>query len=654
MKKGVLISIVQFLTVAAFSQQKSDTLPEVVIRSPFTSSTISPLTLSNISRQEILEKNYGQEPSIILSKTPSVTYYTDAGSGSGYSYFRLRGIDQTRINMSLNGVPLNEPEDQGVYFSNYPDFLESISGVQIQRGSSFSKQGVASYGGSLYFESLLFKDSAEKHLSAGYGSFGLYRINGSVKTGLRNGFGMYARGSVLHSNGYKDHSGNTSHSVFLSPGYWGEKHKLYIISFFGNQENDLAWIGAPLDSIQKNPRYNANSRQEKDVFRQAHIQLHHEWQMNARNRLHTAVFYNHLKGNYDFDLNNFIGLPSDSELYNYAFNSDFIGASFYHAYASKKFTWYNGAQSQWYNRRHTGSEKSMGVLYGNTGYRKESSVFSKGIFTAGKWDLLGDVQYRYSSFIYAGDEVMPGQHWNFLNGTFAVSYSIKNNLRAYFSIAQTNREPTRNDLFLGNDNLIDFNPVKPERATDYEAGLKYFSEKAWVYSNFYFMNFRDEITLNGQIGPSGVPLHSNAAKSYRAGFELDALYRLPAGFELRNQSSISVNRIRENDVKLRPVLSPAFILNQEIRWVKQNFQTGLTVRYQSESWIDFANTAKLPGFTVLNWDGSYRFQKITFFVFVNNLANKRYYSNGLITAMGVPGYFVQAPLNIFTGIRCSW
>src|ERR1700754_2294234 len=141
-----------FCAHAAFAQQKSDTLPEVVVRSPFTNSTLSPLTLSNISRKEILEKNYGQEPSIVLSKTPSVTYYTDAGSGSGYSYFRLRGIDQTRINMSLNGIPLNEPEDQGVYFSNYPDFLESISGVQIQRGSSFSKQGVASYGGSLYFE----------------------------------------------------------------------------------------------------------------------------------------------------------------------------------------------------------------------------------------------------------------------------------------------------------------------------------------------------------------------------------------------------------------------------------------------------------------------------------------------------------------------
>jgi iron complex outermembrane receptor protein len=551
------------LTNHVFSQQQSDTskLPEIVVRSPFSSATMSPVTLSNISRKELLEKNYGQEPSIILSKTPSVTFYTDAGSGAGYSYFRLRGIDQTRINMSLNGVPLNEPEDQGVYFSNYPDFLESISGVQVQRGTGFSKQGVAAYGGSLYLESLLFKDSAQKHLSAGYGSFGSYRVNASMNTGTRKGLGLYLRGSHLHSDGYKDHSGNTSHSAFLSPGYWGEKHKVYVVSFFGSQKNDLAWIGAPLDSIQKNPRFNANSRQEKDVFRQAHIQLHHDWQLNKQNRLHTGFFYNYLKGNYDFDLNNFLGMPPGNELYNYAFSSDFAGAFFYHAHTSQKFTWYNGVQTQWYNRRHTGSEKSMGVLYGNTGYRKESSVYTRGILSLGKWDLLGDIQYRYSSFTYTGDELMPGQHWNFLNGTFGLSYAIKNNLRLYFSLAQTHREPTRNDLFIGNDNLsrdgngeLLFNPVKPERAMDWEAGLKYFSEKTWLFANVYFMNFRNEITLNGQIGPTGVPLHSNAAKSYRAGLELDAMYRFANGFELRNQSSASLNRVRENDVKLRPVL----------------------------------------------------------------------------------------------------
>jgi iron complex outermembrane receptor protein len=234
-------------------------------------------------------------------------------------------------------------------------------------------------------------------------------------------------------------------------------------------------------------------------------------------------------------------------------------------------------------------------------------------------------------------------------------------LRLYFSLAQTHREPTRNDLFIGNDNLsrdgngdLLFNPVKPEHVTDWEAGIKYFGERGYLFGNLFYMHFRDEITLNGQIGPTGLPLHSNAAKSFRSGLEVDALYRFKNGIELRNQSSASINRIRENEVKLHPVLSPAVIINQEIRWVRNNWQTGLLLRYQGKSYIDFANTAQLPAYAILNWDGSYRFQKLTLFAVVNNLTNKRYYNNGLITAGGVPGYFVQAPLNAHAGIRLTW
>ncbi len=276
--------------------------------------------------------------------------------------------------MSLNGVPLNEPEDQGVYFSNYPDFLESVSGVQIQRGAGYSRHGVAAYGGSLYFESVRFKDSAGGQSSAGFGSFNTYRLNGSMNTGLKNDFGLYARASHLHSDGYRDHSANTSSSVFLNPGYWGDKHKVYLVAFLGEQKNELAWVGAPMDSIHKNKRFNANSSIEFDRFLQAHAQLHHEWQISSRHQLHSGFFYNYLDGNYDFDLNDFLGYPSTAELYNYAFRSNFAGAFSYHTYAGRHFRWYNGVQAQWYQRRHLGSEKSAGELYSNTGYRNEASA----------------------------------------------------------------------------------------------------------------------------------------------------------------------------------------------------------------------------------------------------------------------------------------
>ncbi|AXY76709.1 TonB-dependent receptor [Paraflavitalea soli] len=664
MKQLCLLASALLAAHLSLAQDKKDTstvLEEVVITSPFAPPAQSPVTISHISRKELERKNYGQEPSVLLSQTPSVTFYTDAGSASGHSYFRIRGIDQTRVNMSLNGVPLNEPEDQGVYFSNYPDFLESVSGVQVQRGAGYSKQGVAAYGGSLYFESVRFKDSAGGQASAGYGSFNYYRLNGSVNTGLKNNMGLYARASHLHSDGYREHSANSSSSVFINPGYWGKKHKVYIVSFLGEQKNELAWIGAPLDSVRKNKRYNANSKQEYDRFLQAHVQVHHEWELNSRHQLHSGVFYNYLDGNYDFDYNHFIGQPATAELYNYAFRSHFTGAFSYHRYATKHMKLYSGVQAQWYQRRHTGSERTLGQLYVNTGYRNESSVFTKAMVNAGRWDFLGDVQYRYSSFTYKGTEMMPGQYWNFLNSTLGIGYRLPTGMRLYYSIGHTRREPTRNDLLMGNDDLtrdgngdLLFNAVKPEQVIDQELGIKYFARKVFVSANLYYMRFRNEITLNGQIGPTGVPLHSSAARSYRSGAELEAWWRWDNGIELRNQSSASMNRIKEEGVDLRPVLTPAFISNQELRLVKRGWQAGVGVRYQRESYIDYANTTKLPDYFIVNMDGSWQLGKVTLYGVMNNITNRVYYTNGLITASGVPGYFIQAPVNFYVGIRVRW
>ncbi|WP_276479486.1 TonB-dependent receptor [Paraflavitalea pollutisoli] len=664
MKKKTLLGVLLLSTSFLYSQDKSDSsqlLQEVVVSSAFTVPAKSPVTLSHIGRKELERKNYGQEPSAILSQTPSVTFYTDAGSASGYSYFRVRGIDQTRINMSLNGVPLNEPEDQGVYFSNYPDFLESVSGVQIQRGAGYSKQGVASYGGSLYFESLRFRDSAGGQASAGFGSFNFYRLNGSVNTGLKQGWGLYARGSQLHSDGYRDHSANTSSSVFINPGYWSDRHKVYLVAFLGEQKNELAWIGAPMDSIVRNKRFNANSPQEYDRFLQAHAQLHHEWQLNSRHQLHSGVFYNYLDGNYDFDLNHFLGMPATAELYNYAFRSNFVGAFSYHTYSARNLRWYSGVQSQWYQRRHVGSERSLGELYTNTGYRNEASLFTKAAYTAGAWELMGDVQFRYSSFTYKGGESMPGQYWNFLNSTLGVAYRLKEGLRLYYSLGQTHREPTRNDLFLGNDDLtrdVDenllFNPVKPERVIDQELGIKYAARRAFINANLFYMRFRNEITLNGQIGPTGVPLHSSAAKSHRSGLEIDAWWRWENGIEWRNQSSVSYNRINEAGVDLQPVLTPSLIINQECRMVQPRWQAGIGCRYQGKSYIDFANTMRLSDFFIVNADASWQLGKLTLFGVANNITNRVYFTNGLITASGAPGYFIQAPVNFYAGVRVKW
>jgi len=185
-----------FAFLSSFSQSVPDTvsihqgtvrLREVVILSSYRAAEDTPVTHQNTDLQQIEGNNFGQEPSLLLSQTPSITAYSDAGSAFGYSYFRLRGMNQTRVNMTLNGVPLNKPEDQGAYFSNYPDFLNSIQSLQIQPGVGTSTNGVASYAGSINFESaFLFRP--KKELYAGYGAFNSY---GEYATGVKKNGGLY-------------------------------------------------------------------------------------------------------------------------------------------------------------------------------------------------------------------------------------------------------------------------------------------------------------------------------------------------------------------------------------------------------------------------------------------------------------------------------
>lgn len=282
---------------------------------------LTPMTFQNINSKELKLKSIGQEPSFLLSETPSITVYSDAGNTQGYAYFRMRGIDQTRINMTLDGMPLNEPEDQGAYFSNYPDILNSISKIQIQRGVGTSKNGVASYGGSIQLFSPNLYDSTKTTLGFSYGSFNSLRAFGEFNSGIKNKKALYVRASQIYSDGYKYHSSNNSQSIFISSGLFYDKTSWKINLLAGHQQNQLAWLGVSDSLIAIDRRTNANSK-ERDRFTQCLVQLQNRWKLNTFTTIQSSLYYTFLKGNYDFNLNNFLGLPTTNELYNYAFQSN--------------------------------------------------------------------------------------------------------------------------------------------------------------------------------------------------------------------------------------------------------------------------------------------------------------------------------------------
>jgi len=398
----------------------------------------TPITFQNITTSEIKLKFTGQEPSFLLSETPSITAYSDAGNTQGYSYFRMRGIDQTRINVTLDGVPLNEPEDQGAYFSNYPDLFNSISKVQIQRGVGTSKNGAASYAGSIELFSPNLGNPEKTTVGMGYGSFNSLRVFVDYNSGIKNKKAIYVRASQIYSDGYKYNSSNNSQSVYLSSGLFLNNSTWKFNFLGGHQQNELAWLGVPENLIDKDRRTNVNEN-EKDEFTQGILQAINKWQLRINWTVENSIYYTFLKGNYDFNLNTFLGMPGNEELYNYAFQSNLFGFFSTYSYSKNSLNWITGFHGNIYTRKHTGSEINFGKLYENTGYKNEVSIFSKLDYTTGAFTIFADLQLRHSSFEYEGAVELEKMNWNFINPKAGLTFAAS---------AQTNRRKKKRSLFI--------------------------------------------------------------------------------------------------------------------------------------------------------------------------------------------------------------
>jgi len=615
----------------------------------------TPATFQNIRPDQFEQLNTGQEPSYIISQlSPSVTVYSDAGNTQGYAYIRLRGIDQTRINMTLNGVPLNEPEDQGAYFSNYPDFLNSISEIQIQRGVGLSQNGTASYGGSMQFFSPGLSDSARASVGVGYGSFNSYRAFAEYQSGMRKNKAIYLSGTHLHSDGYKRHSGNTSQSLFYSGMLFGQKQLLKLTGFVGHQQNKMAWLGVSDSLIRTDRRFNANTNAEDDRFLQSLTMLEHKFFPNSRSTLSTTVFYNFLDGNYDFDYNNPLWSSDPPFLMNFAFRAHYSGIFSNFNTKIGNLDLSAGLQASFYTRSHTGSEPTLGVMYTNRGFKSDATVFAKAIYKIGSFNIFADVQGRYNRFDFSGRFNKMNLDWSFLNPRGGLSLQVRKNSTLYYSIGSIGREPTRTDIFGGNDEpLFDsiFQVVtfisNAEFVLDQELGYRSAGRNWQVGANLFLMQFRNEIVLNGQFGPNALALNSAFARSLRSGIEIQGSYEPLKGLLFTNASSFNYSRIKDQGISFSPILTPMFIVNQSVAYTFKGFRIGLDARYQSSSFIDFSNSVSLDDYLLLNAQLSYRIRGWEFRFLVNNLLNTNYYNQGYVDFDGLPKYFVTAPLNFY-------
>lgn len=610
-----------------------------------------------------LEHNYtGQEMPVMLARTPSVNWYSDGGNYTGYMYLRLRGIDQTRINFTLNGVPLNEPEDQGAYFSNYPDFLNSIRSIQVQRGVGISTNGTASFAGSVNMESPSIYDSAYVELSSTYGSYNTYRLSPEFHTGLmKNNWSFYGRYSNTGSDGFREHSGTKGQSFFFSGGYTG-KTSFKFTTFTGMSKNQMAYLAMPDSVLKHDYRANSLTKDEKDEFRQSLVMGQVTHGLSNYASLNATAYYTYLQGGYSI-----LFAP---ELYQYSVKSDFYGCNL--NYQLRKHAWNlsAGINANNYVRYHSSAllPYEDALLYKNAGYKSEASAFLKVAYSLQRFVFFGDVQYRVAQFRYQPDQqtgiANSSVNWAFFNPKAGISYRLNGRHLVYVSVGQTGREPTRNDLFAGYDNMDstnlaeigNFTRVKPESVTDFEAGIKLWFTHYKINLNVYDMEFKNEIAAIGQLSYIGLPLRKNVASSYRRGIELTMSLEPWHGLVLTTQANLSTNRIKSYTTdydsltytNVQPLLTPQVIANQSIEYRLASWLAAeLNARYLSSSFLDNTGNGnyKVPQSLIFNASLNITFLKQhNISLMANNIFDQPYYTSGYVQG-SQPYYFAMATRN---------
>ena len=667
-----------------FSLSVSRSLEEVVINA-IRADQRAPIAQKTITRQDIEELYVGQDALFVLEqKTPSILAYSESGTRlTNYGQMRLRGIDQTRINITLNGVPLNDMIDQGVFFSNFTDFGNSIESVQVQRGVGTSTNGTASYAGSINFESVNLQDSvASAEVQLLGGSFGTLRASGEVKTGLLNDkFSFYTRFTRTSSDGYRYHSGTESYSFFFSGGYFGEKDMLKLTGFTGRTQNDLAYLPVALPDIEVDPRTNYVSENDTDDFGQHLVQLEYTRFLGANTSWVSSAYYGGAGGDFP------AGFPDAEGNFmqiNYPLYNDHYGIMSYLNHVSDNGQWdiNGGLHAYTFQRENVEAiiPNSANPYYQDNSQKDELSLFAKASYELGDLTLFGDLQFRTVQLNLDPDETFLGQSadiptrsWTFLNPKVGLTYEVNSLTSLYASFGRSGREPTRFDI-LGSTQINTFNlasvqdlgQVQAEYVNDFEGGVRFNNGKLSGQANLFYMQFENEIAPIGQAIPEGfVQLRENVPSSFRRGVEVDWNYRPFAQLTFSGDVTYMQSEIEEyapegsDEVfnNVQPIISPEWMTNATAEYRPLDWLTlALSSRYVSESFLEPTNQEGLilPSYFLLDSRATIFFGKHSLSLQLNNLLDEQYYSFGQPVAyegQTVPGYFVQPPRNFYAILR---
>jgi iron complex outermembrane receptor protein len=661
---------------------KVETLDEILVKAVRVNAT-SPITHSNVSKQELQKRNLGQDIPILLNYLPSVVTTTDAGAGIGYTGIRVRGINAQSTNITINGIPYNDAESLGTYWVNLGDFASSVESLQLQRGVGTSTNGSGAFGASINVLTDAVSKKATGEIANSFGSYNTRKHTVKFSTGiLNNHIEIAGRLSQINSDGYIDRAASDLKSYFLQASYLNDNTLIKAIAFGGKEVTYQSWYGLEdLDLLQNDRTFNTAGMytddegktrfydNEVDNYNQDHYQLHwnerynNSWSTNlGLNYTYGRGYFEQYKEDEDFADYNLEEITIGNETINTTdlirrrwLDNDFYVINASASYKKEVLNMTFGASYSNYVGKHFGeiiwaqyasNSEIRDHYYDSNGKKKDLSTFVKATYRLNdKVSLYGDLQLRWVDYKTLGltSDRAPfnvDENYSFFNPKAGVTYELTKASNLYFSYARANREPNRDDF---ENNAT----VKPEQLNDFELGWRHLNKNFKMNINAYYMLYNEQLVLTGAIDNVGNPIRNNSGDSYRLGLEVEAVVKVIDQFSIQPNFTLSSNKNKEtvasidgelvNFGKTNISFSPELVAaNALVFQPNENLQMSFLSKYVGEQFMGNTDSesSKLKSYFINDFSVTYDlrlqsfFKSIVFSGLVNNVFGEKYVSNG--------------------------
>lgn len=669
-------------------QQLSFVADEVVVSATRVAKNAA-FTYKNLSKADLDKTNQGQDLPYLLNQTPSVVVTSDAGAGIGYTGIRIRGSDATRINVTLNGIPLNDAESQGSFFINLPDLASSVDNIQIQRGVGTSTNGAGAFGASLNIQTTTRRDSAYAELNNTYGSYQTWRNTVSAGTGLiNNKFSFDARLSRIKSDGYVDRASSNLKSFFVTGAYYGKNDILRLNVFSGTEKTYQAWNGISEEMLETDRKHNDFTYDNQtDNYQQDHYQLFYTRNITKQLVANAALHYTYGRGYYEefktaqslkkYSINPVIikdpisnlpiGTIEKSDLVRRLWlDNNFYGTTYSLSYTPQSnlnFTLggaYNRYEGNHFDEvvwaqyaNYDGSGSIRHRYNDNDAFKSDFNIFGRISYQLDKLNIYADLQYRNVFYSFYGkvdrtNSAQQNARLEFFNPKFGLSYNLDDKNNVYASVAVGNKEPNRRDF---TDSNTGTRP-KHENLTDIEFGYRTQQSNFNIGANGFAMLYKNQLINTGKLNEVGGQTRQNVPDSYRIGLELDARWQIVKNFSWSATATLSQSRIKSfteyvNDDVIEGAFltfdynntniaySPKIVASNEFAYSYKNAGIALVSKYVGKQNLDntSASDRVLDAFFINDVRLTYNLslpgvKNVGLNFLVNNIFNVKYEANG--------------------------